>query len=51
MRDYGAPGPRPHYHENYYSAFVLDPDGFDIAAECHQPQQEGAGRAHFYHRL
>ncbi len=26
-RDNGAPGPRPHYHENYYGAFVLDPDG------------------------
>ena len=24
--DNGAPGPRPHYHQNYYGAFVLDPD-------------------------
>ena len=23
-RDNGAPGPRPHYHEHYYGAFVLD---------------------------
>jgi catechol 2,3-dioxygenase-like lactoylglutathione lyase family enzyme len=23
----GAPGPRAHYHENYYAAFIRDPDG------------------------
>ncbi len=23
----GAPGLRPHYHANYYAAFVIDPDG------------------------
>ncbi|HEY2685620.1 MAG TPA: VOC family protein [Steroidobacteraceae bacterium] len=34
--DNGAPGPRPHYHENYYGAFVLDPDGHNIEAVCHQ---------------
>jgi catechol 2,3-dioxygenase-like lactoylglutathione lyase family enzyme len=36
-RDNGAPGPRPHYHENYYGAFVLDPDGHNIEAVCHLP--------------
>jgi len=36
-RDNGAPGPRPHYHENYYGAFVLDPDGHNIEAVCHAP--------------
>jgi catechol 2,3-dioxygenase-like lactoylglutathione lyase family enzyme len=36
-RDNGAPGPRPHYHENYYGAFVLDPDGHNVEAVCHQP--------------
>jgi catechol 2,3-dioxygenase-like lactoylglutathione lyase family enzyme len=30
--DNGAPGLRPHYHENYYGAFVLDPDGHNIEA-------------------
>ncbi|MCD6075677.1 MAG: Lactoylglutathione lyase, partial [Rhodospirillales bacterium] len=25
----------PHYHENYYGAFVLDPDGYNIEAVCH----------------
>jgi catechol 2,3-dioxygenase-like lactoylglutathione lyase family enzyme len=34
-RDNGAPGLRPHYHENYYGAFVLDPDGHNIEACCH----------------
>lgn len=34
-RDNGAPGPRPHYHESYYGAFVLDPDGHNIEAVCH----------------
>lgn len=37
-RDNGAPGPRPHYHENYYGAFVLDPDGNNIEAVCHAPE-------------
>ena len=36
-RDNGAPGPRPHYHPNYYAAFVLDPDGHNIEAVCHAP--------------
>ena len=36
-RDNGAPGPRPHYHPNYYGAFVLDPDGHNIEAVCHDP--------------
>ena len=32
-----APGLRPHYHANYYGAFVLDPDGNNIEAVCHAP--------------
>ena len=35
--DNGAPGPRPHYHANYYAAFVIDPDGNNIEAVCHAP--------------
>jgi catechol 2,3-dioxygenase-like lactoylglutathione lyase family enzyme len=35
-RDNGAPGLRPHYHANYYGAFVLDPDGNNIEAVCHR---------------
>jgi catechol 2,3-dioxygenase-like lactoylglutathione lyase family enzyme len=33
----GAPGLRPHYHPNYYGAFVLDPDGHNVEAVCHKP--------------
>jgi catechol 2,3-dioxygenase-like lactoylglutathione lyase family enzyme len=36
-RDNGAPGVREHYHEHYYGAFVLDPDGHNIEACCHEP--------------
>jgi catechol 2,3-dioxygenase-like lactoylglutathione lyase family enzyme len=36
-RDNGPPGLRPHYHQNYYGAFVLDPDGHNIEAVCHAP--------------
>lgn len=35
-KDNGAPGIRAHYHPNYYSAFVLDPDGHNIEAVCHR---------------
>ncbi|HLH89617.1 MAG TPA: VOC family protein [Xanthobacteraceae bacterium] len=35
-KDNGAPGLRPHYHANYYGAFVLDPDGNNIEAVCHR---------------
>ncbi|MEW6056596.1 MAG: VOC family protein [Bdellovibrionota bacterium] len=37
-KDNGKPGLRPEYHENYYGAFVLDPDGHNIEACCHQPE-------------
>jgi catechol 2,3-dioxygenase-like lactoylglutathione lyase family enzyme len=36
-RDNGSPGLRPMYHEHYYGAFVLDPDGNNIEAVCHLP--------------
>ena len=35
--DNGGPGLRPHYHPDYYAAFVLDPDGNNIEAVCHRP--------------
>lgn len=37
-RDNGPPGIRPHYHQHYYAAFVLDPDGHNIEAVCHSPE-------------
>jgi catechol 2,3-dioxygenase-like lactoylglutathione lyase family enzyme len=36
-KDNGPPGLRPHYHANYYAAFVLDLDGNNIEAVCHAP--------------
>jgi catechol 2,3-dioxygenase-like lactoylglutathione lyase family enzyme len=36
-KDNGPPGLRPHYHANYYAAFVFDPDGNNIEAVCHAP--------------
>ena len=37
--DNGAPGLRPHYHPNYYGAFVYDPDGNNIEAVCHRAEE------------
>ena len=36
-RDNGKPGLRPEYHESYYGAFVIDPDGHHVEAVCHKP--------------
>ncbi len=36
--DNGKPGLRPHYHPNYYGAFVFDPDGNKLEACCHHPE-------------
>jgi catechol 2,3-dioxygenase-like lactoylglutathione lyase family enzyme len=34
-RDHGGPGERLNYHEGYYGAFVLDPDGNNVEVVCH----------------
>ena len=34
--DNGKPGIREIYHPNYYAAYVLDPDGYNIEAVCHR---------------
>ena len=36
-QDNGPPGVRAMYHPDYYGAFVLDPDGHNIEAVCHEP--------------
>jgi catechol 2,3-dioxygenase-like lactoylglutathione lyase family enzyme len=36
--DNGGPGVREIYHPTYYGAFVLDPDGNNVEAVCHDPQ-------------
>ena len=40
--DNGPPGLRPHYHKDYYGAFVLDPDGNKIEAAYRGPDAEEA---------
>lgn len=37
--DNGSPGVRAHYHEHYYAAYVLDPDGINVEVVCqhHRP--------------
>jgi len=37
-KDNGKPGLRKIYHENYYGAFVIDPDGHNIEAVCHREE-------------
>jgi len=34
----GDPGLRPEYHQDYFAAFVLDPDRHRIEAVCHAPE-------------
>ena len=36
-KDEGKPGLRPHYHPNYYGAYVRDPDGNKVCIVCHKP--------------
>ena len=40
--DNGAPGMRP-YGDEYYAAFVIDPDGHNIEAVHHGDRATGAG--------
>ncbi|WP_439543105.1 VOC family protein [Hyphomicrobium sp.] len=37
-KDNGPPGLRPHYHANYFGAFVIDPDGHNVEAVSHLPE-------------
>jgi catechol 2,3-dioxygenase-like lactoylglutathione lyase family enzyme len=36
--DNGPPGIREYFHPNYYGAFVLDPEGHNIEAVCHNAE-------------
>jgi catechol 2,3-dioxygenase-like lactoylglutathione lyase family enzyme len=36
--DNGSPGVREEFHENYYAAYVLDPEGNNIEVVCQQPE-------------
>ena len=35
----GAPALRPHYHPDYYGAYVRDPDGNKLCVCCHTPEK------------
>lgn len=37
-KDNGRPGLRPQYSANYYGAFVLDPDGYNVEAVCREAE-------------
>ena len=37
-KDNGPPGLRPLYHEDYYAAFVIGPDGHNVEVVCHAPE-------------
>lgn len=37
-KDNGGPGTRVDYHPNYYGAFVIDPDGHNVEACCHEAE-------------
>lgn len=41
-KDEGAPGLRPHYHDNYYGAYFRDPDGNKVCVVCHESTGAGA---------
>lgn len=43
--DNGSPGLRPHYHKDYYGAFILDPEGHNIEAVTHVPDAPARRRA------
>ena len=36
-KDNGPAGPRPHYGEHYFAAFVFDPDGYQVEAVINEP--------------
>ncbi len=38
--DNGKPGMRKIYHPNYYGAFVIDPDGHNLEAVCHEAKSK-----------
>jgi catechol 2,3-dioxygenase-like lactoylglutathione lyase family enzyme len=47
-RDDGAPGPRTRYREDYYGAFLLDPDGNSVEAVCHRDCRRGGHIDHLW---
>ncbi len=50
-RDDGWPGPRRQYREDYYGAFVLDPDGNSVEAVHHGALRQGGNVDHLWIRV
>jgi catechol 2,3-dioxygenase-like lactoylglutathione lyase family enzyme len=49
--DDGAPGPRPEYSDDYYGAFLLDPDGNSAEAVHHGSVRDGGNIDHLWIRV
>jgi catechol 2,3-dioxygenase-like lactoylglutathione lyase family enzyme len=49
--DDGAPGPRPEYFDDYYGAFLLDPDGNSAEAVHHGALRRGGIVDHLWIRV
>jgi catechol 2,3-dioxygenase-like lactoylglutathione lyase family enzyme len=50
-QDDGAPGPRPQYRDDYYGAFLLDPDGNSAEAVHHGALRRGGIVDHLWIRV
>ena len=50
-RDDGPPGPRPQYRDDYYGAFLLDPDGNSAEAVHHGARRRGGVVDHLWIRV
>lgn len=51
FRDDGPPGPRPQYGQDYYGAFLLDPDGNSAEAVHHGELRRGGIIDHLWIRV
>ena len=49
--DDGRPGPRPEYREDYYGAFLLDPDGNSVEAVHHAAMRRDGIVQHLWIRV
>ncbi len=50
-RDDGEPGPRPQYGDDYYGAFLVDPDGNSAEAVHHGALRRGGAIDHVWFRV
>jgi catechol 2,3-dioxygenase-like lactoylglutathione lyase family enzyme len=50
-RSDGEPGPRPEYRDDYYGAFLLDPDGNSAEAVHHGAMRESGKIDHLWFRV